>query len=178
MHQALGFSGIRKSIAMMPRFSSSSQNDNEAGMQKCTSASRLIAMSFRRLFLHGLLPSRARLRFTGGANNTTSPKIEQSVRGLTCRQSVSHVSEQVSTMSPGRTLVPAISRQFRHAGDAGRASFFRPLDISYNPNVCLITLAHSIGDAPLATTLRTRPRLQRAEPKNLYRVGESRPRLM
>ena len=29
-----------------------------------------IAMSFHRLFLGGLLPSRARLRFTGRANNT------------------------------------------------------------------------------------------------------------
>ena len=34
-----------------------------------------IAMSFHRLFLGGLLPSRARLRFTGRADNTAPHRV-------------------------------------------------------------------------------------------------------
>jgi hypothetical protein len=48
----------------------------EAGMQSARRP-QYIAMSFHRLFLGGLLPSRARLRFTGRADNTAPDQVGQ-----------------------------------------------------------------------------------------------------
>ena len=63
----VGFQGIRKSIAM---------NDAKKCLQVAVEADmqsahrpQYIAMSFHRLFLGRLLPSRACLRFTGEADN-------------------------------------------------------------------------------------------------------------
>jgi hypothetical protein len=61
---------------------------------------RTIAVSFHRLFLGGLLPSRARFRFTGQ---------HHSISILTAAQPVGHVSEQVSAMSSERTTSPAMT---------------------------------------------------------------------
>jgi hypothetical protein len=57
----LDFQGIGKSTAMRARKGSLGQT-KKAGMRMHTG---LIAVSFHRLFLGGLLPSRARFRFAG-----------------------------------------------------------------------------------------------------------------
>jgi hypothetical protein len=71
----MGFQGIRKSIAMIDVVVAV-RNASQAGMQSARQP-QYIAMSFHRLFLGGLLPSRARLRFTGRANNTALYQMGQ-----------------------------------------------------------------------------------------------------
>ena len=70
----MGFQGIWKSIAINDVIVA--LRKLEAGMLSARRPQH-IAMSFHRLFLGGLLPSRARLRFTGQANNTAPYQMGQ-----------------------------------------------------------------------------------------------------
>jgi len=76
------------------------RNANAQGGQALARPPRTIAVSFSRLFLGGLLPSRARFRFTGQHHSTSV---------LTTAQPVGHVPEQVSAMSSEQTTSPAMT---------------------------------------------------------------------
>ena len=65
-----------------------------------------IAMSRRRLFLDGLLPSRARLRFTGGADDTAPHRRVNFV--------IAEVSEELSIpLTASDRTVEEFGQQFR-----------------------------------------------------------------
>ena len=93
-----------KSSAMSRK---SAPNDR-AGALSSRTGHLLIAVSFRRLFLGGLLPSRARFRFAGQMPSTAA--FRAAARPVRGSKSVSHVPEHLSAMYPVRTA-GAASRQ-------------------------------------------------------------------
>src|SRR5579863_6445482 len=92
-----------KSSAMSRK---SAPNDR-AGALSSRTGHLLIAVSFRRLFLGGLLPSRARFRFAGQMPSTAA--FRAAARPVRGSKSVSHVPEHLSAMYPVRTLVRSMT---------------------------------------------------------------------